>query len=266
MNEKYASLEGILQGYGSAAIAFSGGVDSTFLLYAAAKVLGEQACALTMRSAAFPDAEFDEAEEFCRTHGIRQVVLHMDQLQIPGFSENTPDRCYICKKALFTGMKEEASRLGLNVLAEGSNVDDLGDYRPGLRALRELGIASPLKEAGLTKADIRQLSARAGLSTASKPSYACLATRLPYGEEITEEKLRMIGQGEQMIRAMGFSQVRVRMHGNMARIEVLPSETARMLDEEVRRQITASLHGIGFSYVSLDLDGYRTGSMNEVLH
>ena len=265
MNEKYAVLERILQGYGSAAIAFSGGVDSTFLLYAAAEALGDQACALTMRSSSFPDAEFNEAQEFCRRNGIRQIVLNMDQLQVPGFCANTPDRCYICKTALFTIMKEEAGRLGLRVLAEGSNVDDLGDYRPGLRALRELGIASPLKEAGLTKADIRHLSAEAGLSTASKPSYACLATRLPYGEEITEEKLRMIGQGEQLIREQGFSQVRVRMHGNMARIEILPSELGRMLNNEIRAAITSSLHRIGFSYVSLDLDGYRTGSMNEVL-
>ena len=156
MNEKYSRLEKILKGYGSAGIAFSGGVDSTFLLSAAAKVLGRNVCALTVRSASFPDSEYNEAEEFCQRNGIRQIVLYMDQLQIPGFADNSPQRCYVCKKGLFTRMKEEAGRLGLNVLAEGSNVDDLGDYRPGLRALGELGIASPLKEAGLGKAEIRE--------------------------------------------------------------------------------------------------------------
>lgn len=265
MDSKYRKLEQIIEDCGSMAVAYSGGTDSTLLMHAARSVLGDRACAITAKVQAVPLSEIEEASVYCRERGIRHSILEMDQLSIPGFAENTEDRCYICKKALFTRILSEAERMGYSVVAEGSNADDSHDYRPGMRAIRELGVVSPLLEAGLAKQDIYRLSEELGLPTASKPSYACLATRIPYGDRITEEKLRRADLSEQYLRELGFGQVRVRVHGPVARIEAAPSEIGRFMQSSLRESVCGKLKEYGFSYVSLDLSGYRTGSMNEVL-
>lgn len=263
LHRKYAALTEYLEGLGSAVIAFSGGVDSTFLLAAAKEALGGRVTAVTAQSASFPKRELDEAARFCRTLGVPQRTFISDELSIEGFRRNPPDRCYICKKAIFGELLKIAEELGAAAVCEGSNIDDEGDYRPGLRAIAELGVKSPLREAGLTKAEIRALSKEMELPTHSKPSFACLATRFPYGEEITAEKLAMTERAEQLLSECGFTQYRVRIHGTSARIELLPEEFPKLM--ELRREITAGFKEYGFTYVSLDLEGYRMGSMNETL-
>ena len=263
--EKLEKLKEIIKGYGSVAIAFSSGVDSTFLLKVAHDVLGDQAIALTASSSFFPRREFKEARGFCEKEGIQQYICEIEELGIPGFCQNPANRCYLCKKELFERFQAVANENHMSVLAEGSNRDDEGDYRPGLQAVAELGVKSPLREAGLTKQEIRDLSRELGLTTWEKPSFACLASRFVYGEEITREKLAMVEQAEQYLLDLGFYQARVRIHGTMARIEVLPEEIERLLEKRTRLEITTRLKQYGFSYVTLDLQGYRTGSMNEVL-
>ena len=263
--EKLNDLKEILKGYGSVAVAFSGGVDSTFLLKVAHDVLGDRAIALTCSSESFPGRERQEAIAFCKKEGIRQVVTESSELDIPGFRDNPPDRCYLCKKELFGKLLSLASENDIAYVAEGSNMDDLGDYRPGLRAIDELGIKSPLREAGLTKSEIRELSKAMDLPTWSKPSFACLASRFVYGETIDRKKLRMVERAEQFLIDRGFRQVRVRMHGTMARIELPPEEIPRLAESGLREKAAEAFKEIGFSYTSLDLTGYRTGSMNEVL-
>ncbi|MCD8119196.1 MAG: ATP-dependent sacrificial sulfur transferase LarE [Lachnospiraceae bacterium] len=262
MHEKYHRLQEYFRHAGSAVIAFSGGVDSAFLLKAAHDELGDRALAVTAASPLFPERELNEAEAFCKKEGIRQVVFPSNEMEIEGFRGNPKNRCYLCKHALFDEIMKIAAEHGIPHVCEGSNLDDEGDYRPGLKAIRELGIESPLRTCGFTKAEIRALSKELGLPTWDKQSFACLASRFVYGETISEERLQMVDRAEQLLLDLGFQQVRVRIHGDMARIEVGPDEIAKLLEEKTRIKIEKELKSYGFSYVAVDLKGYRMGSMN----
>ncbi len=263
---KLDALRSALRDLGSAAVAFSAGVDSTFLLRVAHETLGDRVVAVTVRAPFVPTRDIEEAVIFCQRVGVKHIVLDAALADIPIFAENPPDRCYHCKKALFGKMLDFARENGLAAVLEGSNLDDDGDYRPGRRAIRELGVRSPLHEAGLTKAEIRALSREMGLPTADKPSFACLASRFPYGERITAEGLDRVGRAEDWLRDAfpGIGQLRVRCHGGtVARIEVAPADIPRLAARA--SDISTALHDLGFNYVSLDLRGYRTGSLNEAL-
>ena len=258
---KIENLKNYLHGLGKVAVAFSGGVDSTFLL-AVANDTCDSVLALTAASCFVPRRELDSAKKFCADNSIEQIIFEADVLNIEGVKENPADRCYLCKRALF----ENFLRLAKDndcVLVEGSNTDDANDYRPGTRALAELKIKSPLVAADLSKAEIRELSREMNLPTADKPSMACLASRLVYGESLTAEKLSMVEAAEDFLLDAGFNQLRVRVHGRIARIEVLPEDFLRLM--KLRTSIVDNLKSLGFSYVTLDLQGYRVGSMNETL-
>lgn len=265
LQKKLAALKQHLQALGSAAVAFSGGVDSTFLLKVAHDTLGDRCVAFTAASDFVPQRDVEAAAAFCQAQGVRHIVQHFDVLAIDGIGHNPADRCYRCKHALFSQFVAMAADEQLSCVVDGSNLDDDGDYRPGRRALRELDIVSPLHASGMTKQDIRDLSAEMGLATWDKPSFACLASRFVYGEELTAAKLAAVNRAEEYLMAQGFRQFRVRQHGSLARIELLPADIERFLAAGLREQVTAEFRRLGFSYVTLDLCGYRTGSMNEVL-
>lgn len=250
---------------GSLAVAYSGGVDSTFLLKVAYDVLKEKAIAVTARSSTYPEREFREATDFARKIGVKHVVIMSEELDIEGFADNPVDRCYFCKRELLSKIRAVAQQNELHYVADGSNIDDLSDYRPGMKAVMELGVVCPLKEAGMGKSDIRILSKEMDLPTWDKPAFACLASRFPYGQKITQEKLAVVDKMEQFLLDLGFRQVRVRHHGDIARIEVSAEERCKFFDTDLMDVIDEKFKHCGFAYVALDLKGYRTGSMNEVI-
>ena len=262
IRNKEIALTERIKAAGKLAVAFSGGVDSTYLLYKAHEVLGDDAIAVTVKSLVLTFEEFERTTEFCDKIGAKQIVIDFDVFSVPEFENNPPDRCYYCKKKIFSSIKEAAPGY---VVADGSNVDDQGDYRPGMRAVKELEIMSPLKDSGLTKTDIRELSKEAGLPTWDMPSAACLASRIAYGEKITAESLMRVAYAEKIIKDMGFEGIRVRVHGDLARIEAMPEDIPLLSYVHTREEISSELKRLGFKYVTIDIDGYRTGSMNEVL-
>ena len=263
LEEKLDSLKKTLKSLESVVIAYSGGVDSTFLSKVAFDVLGDNALAVTAKSETYPRSEFEEAIKFAGEMGVKHEAIVSEELDIPEFSDNPVNRCYYCKKELFAKLKETAKERGFKHVVDGSNYDDLDDYRPGMQAVEELGVRSPLKEAGMTKDDIRELSKRMGLPTWDKPSFACLSSRFPYGNKITREKLTAVGEAEIFLRNLGIRQLRVRHHDKIARVEVAEEDMETLFRH--REQIVEKLKELGYNYVTMDLQGYRTGSMNEVL-
>ena len=264
--QKLERLRETFRSYGSALVAYSGGVDSTFLLKVAVDALGrDKVLGVTARSESLTDRAFEIACRIARQLDLPQEIIEYSELGIEGYADNPVNRCYVCKSELFQRMRSLADRRGLAVVVEGSNADDVGDFRPGMRAAADLGMKSPLRELGFTKNEIRTLAREMGLPNWDRPSEACLASRFPYGEQITESKLNQVAEAENYIRNLGVRQVRVRHHGKVARIEVLPDDMARLLDPTTREALVTRFKQIGFLYVTLDLQGYRTGSMNEPL-
>jgi len=264
-SEKLDKLKGIINQSDGAVIAFSGGVDSTLLARVAHDELGSKALAVTVQSETYPSFQTEEAKKIAKTIGIRHRTAESNELDVPEFSRNAPDRCYHCKIELFTLLKQIAVEEDLPSVFEGSNADDTSDYRPGLKAIKELGIISPLMMAGLTKKEIRELSRSMELPTWDKPSFACLASRFPYWNSITANKLVMVDSAEIFLRETGFKQFRVRHHDTIARIELSIEDFTKITEKTVREKVTNKFKEIGYTYVTLDLEGYRTGSMNETL-
>ncbi len=265
IDQKLEKLKAIIRETGGLCVAFSGGVDSTFLSAVAADVLGDRALAVTAHSPLYPAHEQNEAAGLAAEIGIRHETVVSDELDVPGFASNPPNRCYLCKSELFTVVHEVAQKHGINAVADGTNADDKGDYRPGRKAAKECGVLSPLLESDMGKDDLREVSRRMGLRKADKAAFACLASRFPYGDQITEEKLIAVGALEGKLRELGFKQFRVRHHGELARIELLPDAVANACEADIRQQIVETGKAAGFLYIALDLEGYRTGSMNATL-
>ncbi len=262
---KHEALKMRLEELGSLAVAFSGGVDSSLLLRVAHDVLGDRVLAVTARSETYPEREYAEAVAFAQDHGIRHAVIVSEELDIEGFAANPVNRCYLCKQELFGKVALIAEQEGLAAVADGNNADDADDYRPGMTAAKELGVISPLREAGFTKKEVRELSRQLGLKNWDKPAFACLSSRFPYGRLITREALRRVDLAEQYLLDQGLRQIRVRDHGELARIEVAPEERRFFYDDRVMDQVDAAFRQFGYLYTALDLRGYRTGSMNEGL-
>jgi uncharacterized protein len=265
LSTKLKSLENILRKMGSLLVAYSGGADSTFLLKVAADVLGERVIAVTASSETYPSGEMDEAKENARKLGVRHIIIKTGELEDDHFAANPPERCYYCKRELFSRLAELARQNGLDYVADGSNYDDLNDYRPGMKAAAEFSVRSPLKEAKLTKEEIRTLSKEMNLPTWDKPPQPCLSTRFPYGTKITREGLSRVERAERFLAGLGIKQLRVRVHGNIARIEVPRSDLPLLLNEDISKQVVEKFKALGYTYVTLDIEGYRMGSMNESL-
>jgi len=259
--EKYELLKENLLKYGSLAVAFSAGIDSALLTLTAHRVLKDNMIAVTAVSPLMPKAEIEAAKEFCQKNGIKHILCPIDNA-LKNIKDNPKDRCYICKKQIMKTLLDKARENGINYLAEGSNMDDISDYRPGAKAIAELGLLSPLKQAGLTKADIREIARLEGIPFWNKPAYACLATRFPCGSKLTEEKLKAVEAAEDYLHKKGFLQIRVRCHENLARIEAADEYFERLLNKGLLKEIDLKLKSLGFRYVSLDLGGYKTGNMN----
>jgi uncharacterized protein len=266
IEEKFIKLKEIFLSMGKVVVAYSGGVDSTLLLKVAKESLGEEkVVAVTALSPLYPDRELAGAKRMAQEMCVNHILIESNELEIEGFSKNPSNRCYFCKKELFEEMRNLARKEAISFVVEGSTLDDEKDHRPGRKAIQELGIRSPLQEARFTKEDVRELSKTLGLPTWDKPSFACLASRFPYGEEITPEGLRMVDEAEAFLFSLGFKQVRVRHYQSLARIEVYPEEMSRLMNGSLREKVVNRLKKIGYRYVTLDLQGFRSGSMNEVL-
>ncbi|MCF6158676.1 MAG: ATP-dependent sacrificial sulfur transferase LarE [wastewater metagenome] len=265
VNEKLKKLQETIRTLESVVVAFSGGVDSSLVAKVCYDILGEKALAVTARSETYPVHEYEEAKRIAKEIGIPHMTIHTSELGIEGFANNPPNRCYFCKSELFGKLKDIAQEKGYKNVADGANLDDANEYRPGLDAARELNICSPLKESGLRKADIRQISKYLNLSNWNKPPYACMSSRFPYGESITEGKLSLIAAAEDYLRSIGLRQFRVRHHNTIARIEVLPEDIPFLLQANRRKELVKRFKEIGYTYITLDMEGYRSGSMNEVL-
>lgn len=265
LDQKERALHQFLESLGSAIVAFSGGVDSAYVAYAAGQMLGDRALAVTADSPSYPAAHKHDALKFVEQFGLRHLLINTEEMNDPHYQSNPANRCYYCKTELYTKLQQLARERGFAAICDGVNVDDLGDFRPGRQAAKEAGVRSPLVECGITKAEVRELSRRAGLPTWDKPASACLSSRIPYGMEVTVEKLKIIERGEDILRSLGFKIFRVRHHGDIVRLEFGHEELPRAMTMNMAERLTREFKALGFKYVTLDLEGYRTGALNEAL-